>query len=313
MQSVKAPPRHATRSALSLSRLAAVALLLVTPSLAMAVQQATEFDIKAYDFQVLTTGHFSRPAESIEADEEYYLQCMFGVAGSTTTTSTQIRVLVNGQLIHSASVSIHYDQHWITTRAAWTPPNGGIYTAKCEVNPNMDPVEATYINNQMTEQVAVTAPYMDPAKIIASRTLKPEALNRPSKIALKPAQGLAAISDIRVHGLEVRPVDKNGIPKSTAVERGRAGRTYYLHCEVDPVGLMPISGVRFLFRVNGQIVKDIQVPMGSGDLEVGAEWSPQTVGNYQLSCEANPQKTFQEASFANNKGYAVFPVQAGGN
>ena len=74
----------------TLSRLAAIAALLAMPGLAMGAQQATEFDIKAYDFDVLTTGHFPRPAESVDADEEYYLQCLFGVAGQSGTVRTQV-------------------------------------------------------------------------------------------------------------------------------------------------------------------------------------------------------------------------------
>ena len=309
--------RHSARSVLSLSWVTVVAAMLAMPGLAMGTQQATEFDIKAYDFEVLTTGLIPRPAESVEADEKYYLQCMFGVAGSiSTTTSTQIHVLVNGQLIHNAPVSIHDDQHWVATRALWTPPTGGSYTAKCEVNPTKALVEASYTNNQMTKLVAVSGLHIDPADAIAAPALRREALNPLQKgpISSDLAKQLATMPDIRVQGLDIHPVDNNGTPKSTTVAKGRPGRTYYLGCEMDPAGILAVSSVRFLFRVNGQVVKDAQVSVGSGPpVEVGAEWTPQAAGNYQLSCEANPQKTFQEASFANNKGNALFPVQSGGN
>ena len=302
----------------TLSRLAAIAALLAMPGLAMAAQAIEEFDIKTHSFQVLTTGYFPKPADSVKAGENYDLQCMFSVTGSvSTTTSTQIRFLVNGQLIQSPSVGIHDDQTYIAGRAPWTPPAGGNFTAKCEVNPNHDLVEASYANNQMTKQLSVSGlayGQMDSAVIAAEaiqgRNRTP---SRTSQIKLEAAKSFAVLPDIRVQGLDVHPVDNNGTPKSTTVAKGRPDRTYYLGCELDPVGIVAVSSVRFLFRVNGQIVKDAQVPVGSGPpVEVGAVWTPQTEGSYQLSCEANPQKTFQEASFANNKGQALFPVQAGG-
>ena len=156
---------------------------------------------------------------------------------------------------------------------------------------------------------------MDSA-VIAAEALegRDPAPSRTNPITSGAAKALAFLPDIRVQGLEVHPVDNNGTPKSTTVAKGRPGRTYYLGCEMDPVGILAVSSVRFLFRVNGQVVKDAQVTVGSGPpVEVGVEWTPQAAGNYQLSCEANPQKTFQEASFANNVGFALFPVQAGGN
>ncbi|HKY59858.1 MAG TPA: hypothetical protein VJP59_02505, partial [Gemmatimonadota bacterium] len=41
---------------------------------------------------------------------------------------------------------------------------------------------------------------------------------------------------------------------------------------------------------------------------MGWKWSPQAAGTYQLVCEANPDKTFTEATHSNNLGKALFPV-----
>lgn len=257
------------------------------------------------EFQPSSLGMQAELTKSGEAGKEYEIRCHVRGYGWG-------KILVNGALIASQQ-----SNGGKLIQAPWKPLLGGTHTLKCEANSS---TESGY-SSQTTKQFAVSGLQIDPDKVaISAGALNPGALNPSRGISSNIAKKLVVGSDIRVQGLEVHPVGKDGVPKTNTVQSGKPGRTYQLQCEMDPFGILTaddattVTSVRFLFRIDGIVVKDVQVPVGSGaPVDVGAEWTPQEVGIYPLSCEANPLKTFQEASFANNKKEILFPVQTGGN
>lgn len=114
--------------------------------------------------------------------------------------------------------------------------------------------------------------------------------------------------DIEVFGLNVLAT-QNHTPVSSSLSTGQAGWEYYLQCGFTPNGSGGPSAVQFRFLVNGQVVRDVQAPVQSGEyVAMGQFWTPPSAGTYTLVCEANPNKTFPESSYANNARTKQFVV-----
>lgn len=114
--------------------------------------------------------------------------------------------------------------------------------------------------------------------------------------------------DISVNGLYLR-VAQNHDPTTVTAATGQPGQEYYLFCDFTPNGTGGPSSVQFRFLVNEQVVSDVQAPVESGKpVQMGAYWTPPAAGSFTLVCEANPNRTFTETTYANNKRTRQFSV-----
>ncbi|MGH7572246.1 MAG: CARDB domain-containing protein [Gemmatimonadota bacterium] len=246
------------------------------------------------------------PVETGQPGKEYYLNCGFTATGSGGPSAVQFRFLANGQVLRDVLAPVKPGEY-VGMGEFWTPASAGAYTLVCDANHSQTASEGTYANNLKTRQFAVKTFQIGPAAAQAAPGL---VSSQNGQISADVAKKLMVMPDIRVHGLEVHAVNPdNTLQPPTVVTKGVAGREYSLHCVMEPVGQVATSSVRFVFRVNGQIVRDVYAPVESGTpINMGAKWKAQTTGNYTLDCEANPQQTVAEGSYDNNLAQAVFPV-----
>lgn len=265
------------------------------------------FDIAVSGLNVLATRNHTPVSSSLasgQPGQEYYLLCGFTPTGSGGPSSVQFRFLVNGQVVRDVQAPVQSGQ-FVAMGEFWTPPSAGTHTLLCEANPYKTFPETTYANNKQTKQFSVKTLQIDPS--VAAKVQIP---SRDGQVSADLAKVLAAMPDIRVQGLEVHAVNpENTLQPPTVVTKGVTGREYSLHCVMEPVGPVASSSVRFLFRANGQIVRDVYAPVQPGTpVQMGAMWTPSAAGTHTLVCEANPQKTFAEATFENNMKQALFQV-----
>jgi hypothetical protein len=100
------------------------------------------------------------------------------------------------------------------------------------------------------------------------------------------------------------------VPQKTSIKAGAAGVEYHLLCGFKPLGTTPKTTTRFLFKVNGAVVRDVYAPVESNKyISMGARWTPPGPGTYSLTCQANPDHKPGETSYANNLRAKSFPAK----
>ncbi|HET6342557.1 MAG TPA: hypothetical protein VFG78_10290 [Gemmatimonadota bacterium] len=272
--------------------------------LTAATPPETAFDIAVSGISVHgTVNHApSGQVQTGQPGKEYYLNCGFTATGSGGPSTVQFRFLANGQVLRDVLAPVKPGQY-VGMGEFWTPASAGTYTLVCEANPSHTFQETSFANNQKSRQFTVKTLQIDPSAAMAA-----QGISQNQQISADVGKELTVTPDIRVQGLQVHSV-VNGVPTANVVTKGNPGEAYYLHCVMEPIGPVASSSVRFLFRANGQILRDVHAPVQPGNpVHMGWKWTPSAAGTYTLVCEANPEKTFAEATYENNLKQALFPV-----
>ncbi|HET9481172.1 MAG TPA: hypothetical protein VFP98_05395 [Candidatus Polarisedimenticolia bacterium] len=110
--------------------------------------------------------------------------------------------------------------------------------------------------------------------------------------------------DIAVTSISVQEGQSSG-----ELEFGQPGKQYVIGCSYTKYG-GGASSIEFRLLVNGYVVQEIDTPtIYPAPLGVATmSWIPVVPANYELSCEANPDKAIAETVYTNNKQSMQFAV-----
>jgi hypothetical protein len=74
------------------------------------------------------------------------------------------------------------------------------------------------------------------------------------------------------------------------------GDELYIRCRLAAQGADPPGTVRFVFRVDGTVIRELSVPVTVGaPVAIGEYWKPATPGPHEVACEAGPERKGEEA------------------
>ena len=69
------------------------------------------------------------------------------------------------------------------------------------------------------------------------------------------------------------------------------GEELYIRCRLAAQGSDPPGTVRFVFRVDGTVIRELSVPVTVGaPIAIGEYWKPATAGPHEVACEAGPER-----------------------
>jgi hypothetical protein len=135
-------------------------VLLASLVLAWAVSgagAAAALDIEVYGLNVLPVKNGVPQSGSLNAGKpgvEYYLMCGFKPVGSTAKTTTRFVFRANGTVIRNVYAPVESNKY-VAMGEKWTPASQGTYSLTCQANPDHQPAETSYANNQKTKSFSV--------------------------------------------------------------------------------------------------------------------------------------------------------------
>jgi hypothetical protein len=91
----------------------------------------------------------------------------------------------------------------------------------------------------------------------------------------------------------------------------QVGDELYIRCLLSAQAPGVADTVSFVFRVEGTVIREVRVPVGSGaPVAIGEYWTPRTPGLYRVTCEVNPDRQIEESTYRDNVGQRVVEVLA---
>jgi hypothetical protein len=169
-------------------------VLLASLAVACAVSgagTAGALDIEVYGLNVLPVKNGVPQSGSLNAGApgvEYYLLCSFKPVGSTPKTATRFVFRANGVVLRDVYAPVEANKT-VAMGEKWTPASTGTYSLTCQANPDHQPAETTYVNNQKTKSFSVK-----------KLTIKPDA--EAMKLMGTPKPGIQPGKAVEVPGLE---------------------------------------------------------------------------------------------------------------
>lgn len=125
--------------------------------------------------------------------------------------------------------------------------------------------------------------------------------------ALPPGSPSEAI-ELSVEG----PVVEDAQGPLTARRTPRVGEELFIWCRLTGQGAEVPGNVRFVFRVDGTVIRELRVAVPAGaPITIGEYWTPRTAGSYEVGCEVHPESRHADTTREDNVRKRTIEIASG--